>query len=171
MNKRNILSKFLSLSLVALVLFLSCDERTPVSSPPPELAYRLSLYVDNTTKNCDEEELPDTGETCSESTAYAANNAIDQLKITAQLEIDNGADLHKISVTKKSLKPKRGLLNNYNYTFIKGEGKMAENVGWNKKLYSIDHINNFKRKKIKLIPYFLWANRKVGEMKVWFVNN
>ena len=86
-------------------------------------------------------------------------------------EIDNGADLHKISVVKKSLKPKRGLLNNYNYIFISGQGEMVKDVGWNKKLYSIDHLNTFKNKKIKLIPYFLWANRKVGEMKVWFVNN
>ena len=86
-------------------------------------------------------------------------------------EIDNGKDLHKISVIKKSLQPKRGLLNNYNYTFISGEGKMAKDVGWNKKLYSIHHLNTFKNKKIKLIPYFLWANRKVGEMKVWFANN
>ena len=47
----------------------------------------------------------------------------------------------------------------------------ADKLGWNKKLYSNKSIKKFKNKKIKMIPYFLWANRKVGEMKVWFVKN
>ena len=85
-------------------------------------------------------------------------------------EHDNGPDLHKILINKKSLEPKRGLLNNYKYTFISGIGKKAEKSNWNKKLYLKDTVEKYKRKKIKLIPYFLWANRKVGEMKVWFEN-
>ena len=85
-------------------------------------------------------------------------------------EHDNGPDLHKILINKKSLEPKKGLLNNYKYTFISGIGKKAEKSDWNKKLYSRDNVEKYKRKKIKLIPYFLWANRKVGEMKVWFEN-
>ena len=91
MKRSNILNKILSLSLIALLLFLSCDERTPVASPPPELAYRLSLYVDNTSKEC-EEGFTDAECSTYESTAYAANNALDQLKITAVLEIDNESD-------------------------------------------------------------------------------
>jgi len=85
-------------------------------------------------------------------------------------EHDNGPDLHKILINKKSLEAKNGLLNNYKYTFISGIGKKAEKSDWNKKLYLKDTVEKYKRKKIKLIPYFLWANRKVGEMKVWFEN-
>ena len=86
-------------------------------------------------------------------------------------EIDNGTDLHKILINKKSLKAKKGLLNDYNYTFISGDARKADKLGWSKKLYSNESIKKFKNKKIKMIPYFLWANRKVGEMKVWFVKN
>ena len=86
-------------------------------------------------------------------------------------EFDNGIDLHKISLNKKSLKAKKGLLNDYDYTFILGNARKADKLGWNKKLYSNQNIKKFKNKKIKMIPYFLWANRKVGEMKVWFVKN
>ena len=68
-----------------MLLFLSCDERTPVASPPPELSYRLSLFVDN--NNCD----PNVDD-CDETIAYAASNALDQLEITALLEIDNESD-------------------------------------------------------------------------------
>ena len=68
-----------------MLLFLSCDERTPVASPPPELSYRLSLFVDN--NNCD----PNVDD-CDETSAYAASNALDQLEITALLEIDNESD-------------------------------------------------------------------------------
>ena len=86
-------------------------------------------------------------------------------------EFDNGTDLHKILINKKSLKPKKGLLNDYKYTFISGNARKADKLGWSKKLYSNESIKKFKNKKIKMIPYFLWANRKVGEMKVWFVKN
>ena len=86
-------------------------------------------------------------------------------------EFDNGIDLHKISLNKKSLKAKKGLLNDYDYTFILGNARKADKLGWNKKLYSNQNVKKFKNKKIKMIPYFLWANRKVGEMKVWFVKN
>ena len=86
-------------------------------------------------------------------------------------EFDNGSDLHKILIDKKSLKPQKGTLNNYKYTFISGDLKKADKLGWRKKLYSIENIKKYKNKKIKMIPYFLWANRKVGEMKVWFVKN
>lgn len=85
MKKNNILKRFLSFSLIIMLLFLSCDERTPVASPPPELSYRLSLFVDN--NNCD----PNVDD-CDETTAYAASNALDQLEVTALLEIDNESD-------------------------------------------------------------------------------
>ena len=85
MDNAYILKRFLSFSLIVLLLFLSCDERTPVASPPPTLSYRLSLFVDN--NDCDP-----TTEDCEEFVAYAASNALDQLEITALLEIDNETD-------------------------------------------------------------------------------
>ena len=78
MLRKNYLKLTLSTALLALLLFLSCDERTPVSSPPPELSYELQLF-------CNDEE-------CNGTTAYAANNALGEIEITAQLSIDTDED-------------------------------------------------------------------------------
>ena len=40
---------------VVLLFILSCDERTPVSSPPPEVAYQLELFIDNDSCNPSDE--------------------------------------------------------------------------------------------------------------------
>ena len=93
MKKGNILKQFLSLSLIMLLLFLSCDERTPVAADPPTLSYRLSLFVSNPNKDCsDVDESGNILPECDETLAYAASNALDQLEITALLEIDNESD-------------------------------------------------------------------------------
>ena len=80
MLKRNYLKRILSIMLAAFLLLtsLSCDERTPVSSPPPQLSYQLQLFCNDS--NCDN------------VTAYAANNALGEIEITAQLFIDNDED-------------------------------------------------------------------------------
>ena len=39
------------------------------------------------------------------------------------------------------------------------------------KMSNYESVKKFKNKKIKMIPYYLWANRNAGEMKVWFTKN
>ena len=79
MLKRNYLKLSLSTMLLMLVLFLSCDDTTPTSSPPPDVSYELKLFCN--------------GELCDEGiTAYAANNALGEIEITAELKIDNDED-------------------------------------------------------------------------------
>jgi DUF1680 family protein len=66
------------------------------------------------------------------------------------------------------LKFQKEKMDNYKYISISGNGKINSLKDWNKKLYKLDNKANDKKRKFKLIPYYLWANRKVGEMKVWF---
>ena len=83
-------------------------------------------------------------------------------------ESDNGKNLHNILIEKKSLKFRKEKMDNYKYISISGNGKINSLKDWSKKLYKLDNKANDKKRKLKLIPYYLWANRKVGEMKVWF---
>lgn len=74
--------KYLNITLITTffmtLLFQSCDERTPVSSPPPTLAYELQLFCNDAS--------------CENIVEYAANNALGEIEITAQLSIDNDED-------------------------------------------------------------------------------
>ena len=70
-------------------------------------------------------------------------------------EFDNGVDLHKISLNKKSLKAKKGLLNDYAYTFLLGNARKADKLGWNKKLYSNQNIKNSKIRKLNDSLFFM----------------
>ena len=45
-NKTKTFKTIFSITLVSMILFLACDERTPVSSPPPVLSYQLEFFVD-----------------------------------------------------------------------------------------------------------------------------
>ena len=109
MLKRNYLKFSLSTVLLTLLLFLSCDNETPTSSPPPNLLYELELFVDNDACNptdpeyfctngdeCNPEDIDSCSNDgsdciafpCDESTAYAADNALGELEITARLQVD-----------------------------------------------------------------------------------
>ena len=59
-------------------------------------------------------------------------------------------------------------MKSYKYISIRGKAQIKSFNNWNNKLYTSNAINKMERKNIKMIPYFLWANRKVGEMNVWF---
>ena len=83
-------------------------------------------------------------------------------------ETDNGKHLHNISLIEKVLKPSPTNMKSYKYVSIKGKGQFNSLNDWNNKLYSSNAIKKIERKNIKMIPYFLWANRRVGEMRVWF---
>ena len=83
-------------------------------------------------------------------------------------ETDIGKDLHNISINTNVLKPAKSTLKSYKFVAIKGNGHVYSLKNWNNKLYSKNNILKTEKKKIKMIPYFLWANRKVGEMRIWF---
>ncbi|TYT24360.1 glycoside hydrolase family 127 protein [Dictyoglomus thermophilum] len=53
-------------------------------------------------------------------------------------------------------------------TIVKGKGKIAKNV-WKKMLYLPKEVVDLERKEVefKLVPYYAWANREAGPMKVW----
>ena len=59
-------------------------------------------------------------------------------------------------------------MDSYKYISLSGTGQYQSLNNWNKSLYIPDAIEKSERKKIKMIPYFLWANRKLGEMRIWF---
>ncbi len=83
-------------------------------------------------------------------------------------EADNGKDLHNIIITKES---------NFEGCFekeflggvyvITSDAKRIDSNGWTEDLYSADTEIKSIPATIKLIPYYLWANREPGEMIVW----
>ena len=83
-------------------------------------------------------------------------------------ETDNGKHLNNISLNGKVLKTFPAKMKSYKYISIRGKAQIKSFNNWNNKLYTSNAINKMERKNIKMIPYFLWANRKVGEMNVWF---
>ena len=83
-------------------------------------------------------------------------------------ETDNGENLFNISLNGKSFKTVSSRMDSYKYISLSGTGQYQSLNNWNKSLYISDAIEKSERKKIKMIPYFLWANRKLGEMRIWF---
>ena len=77
MIRKNLIKVVLSISLL-LLLILSCDERTPVTSPPIELNYTLTLTLDNTscTPHFDimQGDFCDDGTECDSSEEIACND-------------------------------------------------------------------------------------------------
>jgi DUF1680 family protein len=81
-------------------------------------------------------------------------------------EIDNGDELHRISILRNSeikeeFKP--NLLNGVMCLKVNGM-KIQDN--W-EELYRYDCCESYKLCEVTLIPYYLWANRNSGEMQVW----
>ncbi|HEX7057654.1 MAG TPA: beta-L-arabinofuranosidase domain-containing protein, partial [Bacilli bacterium] len=84
-------------------------------------------------------------------------------------EADNGENLHRII-----LPPDGEVRAAFDKELLGGvqvltaQGKRFEADGqWREKLYRSDAAEKTVPVKIKLIPYFAWANRGVGEMRVW----
>ncbi len=84
-------------------------------------------------------------------------------------EEDNGSDLHRIYLNSN---PK--FTYEYDKDFLGGaiilesDGRLAKEQDCDKdKLYVYDSKIEFNEKKLKWIPYYLWANRTPGEMLVW----
>ncbi len=83
-------------------------------------------------------------------------------------EADNGADLHAIQLSGQnelSTYFDSGLLGGLQV--IQAEADRVSPEDWGSELYRSDSTMRSKPLKAKLIPYFAWANRGVGEMSVW----
>ncbi|CUU47899.1 glycoside hydrolase family 127 protein [Clostridium beijerinckii] len=84
-------------------------------------------------------------------------------------EEDNGPDLHRVY-----LKSNPKFTYKYDKDFLGGaivlesDGLVVKEQDCDKdKLYVYDYKIEFNEKKLKWIPYYLWANRTPGEMIVW----
>ncbi len=85
-------------------------------------------------------------------------------------EVDNGKNLHLITLPKDA---------EYKYEFdsemldgvgkIKVHGKrMIINSNWKNKLYKRNtEVSVYENSNLTFIPYYSWANRSAGEMRVW----
>ncbi|NLC62736.1 MAG: glycoside hydrolase family 127 protein [Thermoanaerobacterales bacterium] len=82
-------------------------------------------------------------------------------------EVDNGGSLHCVYVKD----PSSFKVNNDDLfggiVSLESDGYQLSQENWNGQLYQTNIRPVFRKKKLKFIPYFLWANRGVGEMTVW----
>lgn len=83
-------------------------------------------------------------------------------------EEDNGSDLHLMSLTDKPLAVEVNdpVLSHYVGLKGKGERQLIANT-WQKQLYQSDVTPVTEEMDLSFIPYYLWANRSIGEMRVW----
>ena len=82
-------------------------------------------------------------------------------------EADNGRGLADITLprtAKLSARFAPGLLGGV--PVVTARARRRDPRGWKKRLYSADRSPT-SAVAIKAIPYFLWANRRPGEMIVW----
>ena len=84
-------------------------------------------------------------------------------------EADNGKNIHLLCL------PEKAKFNiQYKVDFLEGveiissQGKIINNNWVEGILYRETTLPVYKSKEMKWIPYFAWANRGLGEMRVWF---
>ena len=83
-------------------------------------------------------------------------------------QVDQQADLDQIVLPVTARLETRfepGLLNGV--TVITGVGKLVKPSSWSDELYRPVASSGFAPTALKAIPYYAWANRKQGKMKVW----
>lgn len=84
-------------------------------------------------------------------------------------EADNGSDLHRICVGDHpnfQAQFEADLLGGV-MTLTSDSKKLAE-VDWEEESLYVEAAEpNYEAKKLKWIPYYVWANRGLGEMRVW----
>lgn len=82
-------------------------------------------------------------------------------------EVDNGKNLDRIFLqenAKFAIQHKPNLLKGV--TIIQTTALVRETADWTRQLYRPANPK-FSKKKITAVPYYAWANRKLGEMIVW----
>ncbi|AOZ95410.1 glycoside hydrolase GH127 family [Butyrivibrio hungatei] len=82
-------------------------------------------------------------------------------------EKDNGKDLHMVSVTTDAAKAKfeKTIIEGNEITKILLPGKREKEKA--ESLYSVYKEPEYEDVTLELIPYYTWANRGEGEMRVW----
>lgn len=87
-------------------------------------------------------------------------------------EADNGKNLHQLLLTKQSnFKIQSFSELGTEMISIKAEGIRRASNTWGETLYRRDFDENELPADLIFIPYFAWANRGVGEMRVWVEEN
>ncbi|SDO18340.1 glycoside hydrolase family 127 protein [Alkalicoccus daliensis] len=87
-------------------------------------------------------------------------------------EADNGANLHNIFLqSSQSFNIKEGSEHFRGLKIITGEGNKKPADHWGEKLYKAQETIPPQTMPLTFIPYFSWANRGRGEMKVWIQTN
>ncbi|MDO7908056.1 glycoside hydrolase family 127 protein [Paenibacillus sp. JX-17] len=84
-------------------------------------------------------------------------------------EADNGPRLHELrllQIPSFGLHQENSLMEGM--TVISAAGQRLMETGWSSKLYRPAAAEEWKETELRFIPYFSWANRGVGEMRVWF---
>ncbi|MCC5895735.1 MAG: glycoside hydrolase family 127 protein [Alkalibacterium sp.] len=83
-------------------------------------------------------------------------------------EADNGAHLHLLSVTQKGVPENKSdsTLGKFIALKAKAERKIIDK-SWQNNLYQSDAVDKIEETEVTFIPYHLWANRSLGEMRVW----
>ena len=82
-------------------------------------------------------------------------------------EVDNGKDLHNLVIS-----PEAEFTAEFADDFpgrvvvLKGEAFRTVETGWGNELYRPFSLRR-ERVKITAVPYYAWANRRPGEMRVW----
>jgi len=81
-------------------------------------------------------------------------------------EADNGTYLNQISINGKEPLKEIHTDSFGGAVFIEGSGYRRKSLGQKDVLYTA-YVEEEEKVKITAIPYFLWNNRKQGEMQVW----
>lgn len=83
-------------------------------------------------------------------------------------EEDNGNNLHLLSLLEKVKPENKADKKLGEYTALKGKAeRQLIDTSWQEKLYQSDMDLDAEETEVTFIPYHLWANRSLGEMKVW----
>ena len=82
-------------------------------------------------------------------------------------EEDNGGELHRIYLDAGADFSAQADNIGDRCISLVADAYRLKDADWSGSLYRTDTVQEFEQVQIKLIPYYLWANRSVGEMCVW----
>lgn len=84
-------------------------------------------------------------------------------------DFSKGTDIFNIIMpVKNDLRPVKTSINNFYITALEGTAYLQKKNDWKEALYT--EVNSERSTiKVKLIPYYAWSNRGVGDMTVWML--
>jgi DUF1680 family protein len=84
-------------------------------------------------------------------------------------DFPKGTDLFSIIIpVKNDLRPVRTHINDATVTVLEGTAALEKKVDWSQTLYH-EVVSQHTPIKVKLIPYYAWGNRGMGDMTVWML--